>query len=62
MKTKNKLSSELIQQTLDGVSEGLKPAIESFDTTNLDKSERAEIMQLLDELEAKALEVRRKFD
>jgi len=62
MKSKEKLSDELIQQTLDGISEGLKPAINNFDVSKLDKSSRAEIGQLLDELEAKALEVRRKFE
>lgn len=62
MKTKEKLGEATIQETLNGLSEGLKPAIENFDATTLDRSERTEIIQLLDELEAKALEVRAKFD
>lgn len=62
MKIKEKLSDELIEQTLNGISEGLKPAIENFDASTLNKSERVEIGQLLDELETKALEVRSKFE
>ena len=58
MKTKQKLSDELITETLDGLSEGLKPIIDNFDGSKLNKADRIEISQLLDELEAKALEVK----
>lgn len=60
MKTKAKLSDEIIQETLDGVSEGLKPLIDNFDAAKLSKEDSMDIIKQLDELEALALKIKEK--
>lgn len=57
MKAKAKLSEALIQETLNGISEGLKP-MKDFDHSTLSKEERKDLIQQLDELEALALEIK----
>ena len=59
MKTKEKISTDLINETLAGISEGIKPIIQNLDFDKLSEKGKENISQLLDELEAKALEIKR---
>jgi len=58
MKNKEKLGVQVIDRVLADFSEGLKPLINNFDATQLDEVEKADFLSQLDELEAKALEVK----
>lgn len=62
MKTKEKLGAAMVQQTLDKLSEGINPVIENLDVSKLSAAEKQGILDKLDELEAKALEVRENFE
>ena len=61
MKVQEKISSEKIRETLDGLSEGLKPIIDHLDVASLTQEDKDILLAELDKLEAKALEVKQAF-
>lgn len=58
MKIKEKLSTEKIDETLANLSKGIQPIIDNLDIGKLSGAERRDILEKLDALEAKALEVK----
>ena len=59
MKAKEKISTALIDETLAGISEGLKPIINDLDIDKLNDVQKDNLLEKLGELEAKALEIKR---
>lgn len=59
MKAKEKISTALIDETLAGISEGLKPIINDLDIDKLNDAQKDNLLEKLGELEAKALEIKR---
>lgn len=56
---KEKISTALIDETLAGISEGLKPIINDLDIDKLNDAQKDNLLEKLSELEAKALEIKR---
>ncbi|MFT5748319.1 MAG: hypothetical protein ACI9XO_005053 [Paraglaciecola sp.] len=62
MKTKEKLGTATVKAILAKLSEGIDPVINNLDLSKLDAVEKQNLLVRLEDLEAKALEVRRAFD
>ena len=58
MKAQTKISQVEIKAIMDDFSNGLKPIINNLDVDKLTHSEKEELLEELNKLEAKALEVK----
>lgn len=58
MKAQTKISQAEIKAVMDDFSNGLKPIIDNLDMNKLTHSEKKELLDELNKLEAKALEVK----
>ncbi|MFT4758591.1 MAG: hypothetical protein ACI9LN_000552 [Saprospiraceae bacterium] len=55
---KEKISTVLIDETLAGISEGLKPIIDDLDVDSLSEAQKDNLLEKLGALEKKALEIK----